>query len=418
MEDRKKGVADLLHTEQAEKTTSDPTDPKTWWLAGRRERPASLPLNGGISDHCVILTGVPAKKLFYDARVNIEVGAAVGAYYGLDSPSAGADVYNFEAEALGQKMIYGENSMPTIDFREPLIAKPRDLDKLKAPDDWLSLGRVRFIFDVFKAGAYYRNPPMGFHCAVFSLAVNIRSYPSLIRDMRKDPAFAHALFTRLVDEILPSYLKDYCGVDLSLGSSAWESFPNLSPNMIHEWVVPYAQRLLQNTMKFGMAAVPIGAADYCEEDQTKFDKQNLFSCLDAQIQMAGSPALYLLTGRTHELPLEWMAEYMDRFREKGERVTLTIALNARLMRDGPIDRIIDCVKRFIEHFGRDHNLGIIANIHGSTPPEHVHAAVAAVRAYGKLPIADDLNAIRVDVPQRKSFEDYVTRMSEGAGLRF
>jgi len=86
--------------------------------------------------------------------------------------------------------------------------------------------------------------------------------------MRKNPEFAHDLFTFLVDEILLSYLsvqKDYCGITMGLGSDAWAAFPNLSPQLLEEWVVPYVVRLRDNLQDLGMSAMVVAGADYCEE---------------------------------------------------------------------------------------------------------------------------------------------------------
>jgi hypothetical protein len=45
-------------------------------------------------------------------------------------------------------------------------------------------------------------------------------------------------------------------------------------------------------------------------------------------------------------------------------------------------------------------------IPAETPPEHIHAAVAACHAYGRLPIPEDLNDVHFEVPQRESFAEF------------
>jgi len=201
--------------------TLDPRDPKTWWMVYAAQKHSRIPIMALMSDHSMFLAGVPAKKFYSDAKTNVNTTAAVAAYYGFDSASGGGDTYNYEAEALGQKLIYSDNAMPTADFRDPLIKEHKDLKKLMAPD-WLSAGRIRFILDVIKL-----NKVLGYKtgkfCAPFSLAVTLRSYPKLMKDLKKNPQFAHDLFTVLSDEILPSYLKlqkKYCGVSAATGADA------------------------------------------------------------------------------------------------------------------------------------------------------------------------------------------------------
>lgn len=398
----------------------DRHDPRTWWAVEYQNKPDTLTVAAQMHDHSMRLGGVTARQYYFDAPTSVRVGTAACAYYHLDLPMAGGDIYNYEAEALGQPMIYSDMAMPTIDFRQPLISTHQDLDKLHPPADWLERGRVRFAWDVFR-NLHEFGFDQGSFCAPFSLAVGLRSYPLLIRDIRRDPAFARELFTRLVDEILPSFLKAeqaYCGMTQAYGADAWACFPNLSPEMVEEWVVPYSMRLLQNCMQFGLIALPVASGDYCEEDLTKFDKQILWKCFDAQIHnAAGNPAVFLGMGRWQDYPLEPVAEYLKQYKDKGIRATVQCGINARLVRDGPVDRIVDNIKRYIDLLGRDHEIILfLANIPADTPPEHVHAAVAATRAYGHLPLAENLDDVKFELPQRESFKEYVATMSGGAGL--
>ena len=398
----------------------DPQDPKTWWMRHIAKVHNGIPIMAQMYDHAMSLAGVPAKKFYSNAQAHVHTVAAVAAYYGLDSATGGGDTYNYEAEAMGQKMIYSENAMPTIDSRNPLIKEPTDLTKLRPPD-WLNAGRIPFVLEVIRS-----NAEMGYKtgkfCAPFSLAVALRTYPKLIRDMRKNPEFAHDLFTVLVDEILPSYLqvqKKKCGISLAAGPDAWAVFPNLSPELMEKWVVPYAERLFKNCTDFGVIALAAGGGgDYCEESIEKFDKNILFKCFDIQKKLfLGMPMLQLGMGRWHEYPLETVVEYLMPQRKKGMRVSIVASLNARLLRDGPVDKIIDTIKRYIEVLGRDHNLAIsLANIPADTSPRHIHTAVAATRTYGRLPLARNLDEVALQVPERESFQEYLEKMSSGTGL--
>jgi hypothetical protein len=276
---------------------------------------------------------------------------------------------------------------------------------------------VRYIGEISKCLAGM-GATSGFFCAPFSLAVGMRSYPKLIRDIKKDPAFAHELFTRLTDEILPSYVKmmsEYSGFKMLTGADAWAAYPNINPELAEEWVIPADIRLLQNCMQFGVTAMAVAAGDYCEEDPTKFNKEILNKCFDVQINNVGGVPLILLgMGRWQDYPLEAVAEYL---RAKGLKATINAGINARMMRDGPVDKIVDYIKRVITILGHDHNVAfLIASTPADTPAEHVHAAVAAVHTYGKLPLADDLDKVHFEIPKRETFQEYVQKMSDGKGL--
>ncbi len=397
----------------------DPTDPRTWWLAQAEQPGKRINVTAQGPDHIMALTGISPRKFHTDPRAHMAAEAAVSAYYGLDGQMLGEDVYDIEAEALGQKMIYGE-AMPTIDFRQPLISEKSDLTKLKAPDDWLSRGRVPYMFEIQKM-LREMGTTTAFYCAPFSLAVGIRSYPKLIRDMKRDPAFAHELFDRLVDEILPSYLSAlvaYSGVQATNGADAWACYPDLSPELMEEWVLPYNARLTGNCQKRGFVATAVAVGDYCEEDLDKFDKEMLFRCLDIQSRnMFGAPFAFMGMGRWQDYPLEAMVEYLERYKARSVRCTLMGGVNARFMRDASPQEIAANVKRLIALFGHDHDLSIfLASTPADTPSQHVHAAVAAAHAYGKLPISAELDDKPVKIPQRESFQEYVHKMSGGRGL--
>ena len=44
--------------------------------------------------------------------------------YGIDVPVLDYDVYNIEAEAIGQAMKYSETDMPDVDRTRPLVREP------------------------------------------------------------------------------------------------------------------------------------------------------------------------------------------------------------------------------------------------------------------------------------------------------
>ena len=105
------------------------------------KRADRVPFMGAqMHDHAMAVTRVPARKFYWDAELLVDVHLAVGRWYGFDSDSIVGDVYNFEVEALGAKMIYSDVAMPTVDTSHPLIKNPGDLDKLGPLDP--SKGRI------------------------------------------------------------------------------------------------------------------------------------------------------------------------------------------------------------------------------------------------------------------------------------
>jgi uroporphyrinogen-III decarboxylase len=370
---------------------------------------ARMTIQGQMNDHVMYLTGIPAKKLYWDAKTFVDAVAEVADYYQMDSFSASADLYNYEVEGLGAKMVYGDNSMPTIDFREPLIKEPGDLLKLKTPDFYKD-GRLPYAMDCIKlSGEKAKGSVIGRFCGPFSLAVGLRSYPALVKDMRKRPDFARDLLTFVVDEILLPYIKaqkEYCGITFAGGANAWATVPNLSASELMEWSVPYSQRLVEKAKDMGISANSADG-DYNEERIEKFDTEVLYSAFDVQVASLGTPAIFLGMGRWQDFPLQAVLDYTARYRAQGIRMPVRAALNALFVRNGPVDRIVDFIKRYISTFAAEHEISMaFANIPADTNPDHIHAAIAAIHTYGRLPIAENLDEIEFELPKRESFQEW------------
>ena len=134
-------------------------------------------------DHSAYLAGVPYQQYFTDARIFAETQLSVSDYYQFDAPNNTWDVYNIEAEAMGQKMVFPDDGIPDADRTQPLIDSPASLDKIRIPDPYTS-GRMPWVHQINKAYLeLIGRPARVFFCAPFSLAVNVRGYENLIMDM-------------------------------------------------------------------------------------------------------------------------------------------------------------------------------------------------------------------------------------------
>src|SRR5210317_1026071 len=159
------------------------------------------------NDHSAHLTGISSKRFFTDAHTFARVQLLVSEYYRVDSPINFWDVYNVEAESLGQKVVYPPCGIPDTDRTRPLIRTPADLDRITPPDPYKS-GRLPWLQQVNKnylemTGKLERV----YFTAPFSLAANIRGYENLVDDMFERPSFVHRLFKFLCDEVLVPHIK-------------------------------------------------------------------------------------------------------------------------------------------------------------------------------------------------------------------
>ena len=346
-------------------------------------------------DHAMYLAGVPAREFYSKAELHLDTMRSVSKYYGFDASIAIGDVYNIEVEALGAKMVYGDHSMPTVDFTEPLIKEPKDLLKLKSPNP-LRDGRMPYSLEMAKSQG------VGLFCGPFSLAVAMRTYPKLIRDMRRDPTFANDLFTFIVDEVLIPYIKAMrkeSGVRIAAGPDAWSAFPNMTPEMGEQWVLPYACRLRRAGYRAGVYASVVASLDYCEERPERFDNDIIKHCFDVESRAAGIPVAAMGMGRWQDVDIRVVREWADNKVRLLNTVPIVAGVNARLLHDGPVSEIVEVVKRYVDVLGRKGRfVGFLSNISADTPSDHVHAAIAAFHQYGKYPIADNLDEIEFKMP--------------------
>lgn len=375
-----------------------------------------------IHDHAMTVAKVPAVKYYREADLLMSTQMAVERWYGFDTYTIIPDAYNFEVEALGAKMIYSDNAMPTVDTNCPLIKEKVDLDRLGELDP--SKGRIPMGVEIARLMHERISGPLatGFFCSPFSLICQAMGYPQAVRALKRDPVLARELFDFAENKAIFPYLRAQAGVGgkSSTGADAWAAFPNLTPELVEEWVVPSAKRLAERGKKeLGMSAsAGTAACDYCEEDPSKFDKKIMFKCWETGGKTLFIDAAFAGMGRTQDWDMRWLQEFAVTHGKNGKKKLIMASLNARFMRDSSVAQIVDKVRQWIDIMGRDgHLLFFIANVPADAPPENIHAAVHAVQTLGRYPIAKDLGAIRVDPPAFPPFDEWLSGQPEEAVIR-
>jgi uroporphyrinogen-III decarboxylase len=351
------------------------------------------------NDHSAHLAGVSTKRFFTDADTFARVQLLVTEYYRLDVLSNFWDVYNVEAEALGQKIVYPSGALPDIDRTEPLIHTPSDLDRLSPPDPYQS-GRLPWIRQFSKiflesTGKLERV----YFTAPFSIAANIRGYENLVLDMFERPRWVHRLFEFLCDEVIVPFMEvmrsEFGNPDLIMdGRDAWASPPMVTPDMMDEYVVAYTERLRD---RLGRNVITRGNwGDAQSPDPERFFSQKIQCCPDS---------LSVLDPDLYEVGPERVKAYANT-----HGVSVTAGVDAALLQNGPLEAIVDRIKLYIDKMARDGRCMIHLNqIAAETPPEHIHAAVAACRAFGTLPIPVNLNDIHFEMPKRENFSEFLQK---------
>jgi uroporphyrinogen-III decarboxylase len=316
--------------------------------------------------------GADPRQFYTDPELLVRGTLEVMEAYGIDVPVLDYDVYNIEAEALGQEIIYPKGGMPDVDRTRPLIREKADLDKITTPD-FDKDGRFPTILEMNRlfnemAGGLDGTP--GF-CAPFSLAANIRGIEQLLMDICLDPAFARELLDRVTDDVLIPWitkLKTVCPQAAGIGGSdAAASLPIVNPDIIREWIVPYVERLRK---KCGPHVyVPNWVGESCLKQPEDM--------LDLKLQAC--PAF--IEGQDPDVEILGPSLYKSYALEKDVPLVLGVGA-AFLTLATPMD-IRQRVKAYVTVGGQGGGFALyLCNLGANTPPENVRAAVKAVRDYG------------------------------------
>lgn len=371
-----------------------------------------------IHDHAMTVAQVPARKYYWDAELLVDTHLAIDRWYGFDTCTVVADVYNFEVEALGAKMIYSDNAMPTVDVSQPLIKVWSDLDKIGPLDP--SKGRIAMAVEVARLEIQKAPGPIsgGFFCSPWSLICQAMGYPKAIRVMKRDRDFMQALFDWAENQAIFPYLQAYAraGVkNVTNGADAWSAFPNLTPELIEEWVVPSAKRLVARAKKeLGVTAGPgTAAGDYCEEDPAKFDKAIMFKCWDIARKTSPIDVALSAMGRTQDWNMTWMQEFAVSRGKGGKKLPVFASFNGRFVRDSRPDQLVNKIIEWIDILGRDGRMiAFIGNVPADTPSLNIHTAVHAVHTLGHYPIAGNLSAVKLSPAVFKPFDEWLKGQPE------
>jgi hypothetical protein len=337
------------------------------------EKERSFIFDAQITTHAINLTGVNAIDFLNDAKLFLDTQKYVFDYYGLDKLCTIYDVYNIEAEALGQKMKYFKRDMPAVNTGRPFIENKSDIKKIQNID-FKKNRRCRFVLDLIDL--YQQEIGEGFKprfCAPFSLAVNIRGFDNLINDIYSDRKFVKELFSRINHNLIAPWielqreeLKDQARI--ASGADAWIAIPNVNLDILENIVVPTYLELQELTGNIYLAL--LGGARYLKNPVRFLEIQKILNPflvkgLDPDMEELG-PELFLKFANDNNMGL-------------------LLGIDAGFILNSPLDEINKRIKEYID-------IGMMANkdfilyfndIPGNILPEKLKSIFQAVKRIRK-----------------------------------
>ncbi len=376
------------------------SQPRSPFASSSIEKMNPVPILAQINEHVFQLFGADMREAYTNAKKFVEMNLAVFHYYNLDLPGFYYDIYNIEAEALGQSMNWESQRMPDIDRKNPLIREAADLDHLRPPD-FKKSGRMPFVLEVMKRCYDLGIPVRIRFCSPFSLAVNVRGIENFLMDILTAPQFAHRLLRFLTDEVLTPWVQTQREAIarpeiFGNGADAAASPPIVTVEIFEEFVTPYVMRM--NERIGNVTSAGYWGYSYLFKHPDKFRKMlglmatmspGLLMCLDPDVNLTG-PEPYVEFARAREMPL-------------------MLGLDTVLLQKGPIEKIVERCRRYVLAGAQAGRLLMFLNdVSVHTPPEHTHAAIAAVRHFAKH-LNRDLPLESFQMPAVEPFEKFLRR---------
>lgn len=333
--------------------------------------PSRVPVYGQLHDFAAHQLSIPAKEFYTSAEVMVPAILEVTAQYKLDVASITYDIYNIEAEGLGQKLVLNGDNMPDIDRRQPLIRSREDLALIKTPD-FDSVGRFTYVNELHRLFQQLTGltPTLEF-TAPFTLATNLMGVEALIKAIYYQPDFVRELMDRLTEEVLAPWIlyqkAHFPKFNRIKGADAVASLPIINLKILKTWIVPYIFRLRELCGDGVYTANWVGEALLPKpEDMLDIKRQ---VCLDWILGQ--DPDVEKLTPQFYK-------NYAVS-NNKG----LVLGVGARFMTQSKPDEVAARVKQYIEAGKPGGRFALyLCNLDANTPPENVRVAVEAVREAG------------------------------------
>ena len=342
------------------------------YSAAMRGIPDRVPVFAQMHEFALNELNVAPKKFYATPELLTKGSLDIMEAYGIDVAVLDYDVYNIEAEALGQAIIYSDKGMPDVDRTKPLIRDKSDLKKIRTPD-FEKDGRFPVVLEMNRlfqemTGCVEGSPSF---CAPFSLAANIRGIEQLLMDMYVDPEFAKELFDRLTDDVLVPWIlqlqktcpeaKGVCGND------AFASIPIVNLDIIKNWILPYIKRLQEQC----------GPGVYVPNWVGESYLKNPAELLDLKLQACPG----FIEGQDPDVELLGPSFYKTVANKRN--VPLVLGIGAAFLAQSMPGKIRSRIQHYIEVGGKGGGLVLyLCNLGATTPPENVRAAVEAIQEFG------------------------------------
>jgi uroporphyrinogen-III decarboxylase len=339
-------------------------------LAGQAPQ---APVYAQMHDFAAHQMRIPGRIFYTQPDIMVPAILEVAQRFGFEIASITYDVYNIEAEGLGQKLLYSESDAPDIDRSQPLIRQQADLALITTPD-FETAGRFRNVIEMHRIYQQLTGlPPTLSFCAPFSLAANIFGIEPLLMAIYTDPGFASELFQRITELVLAPWIAyqqaKFPDARSVTGADAVASIPIVNTSILEQWVAPPILRLRQ------LCGPAVHVSNWVGERYLKKPEDML------KLKLAVSPGA--IQGQDPDVETLG-ADFYKRFATQND-VSLTLGIGASFLAQSAPEEVAQRVQQYIETGNAGGRFALyLCNLAANTPPENVRAALDAARRFGEV----------------------------------
>ena len=323
-----------------------------------------------IGDHAANLIGAKVSELNFSPEKFLLGQIAAKEKYAIEGTVVGPGLGGI-AEALGSKLVFPDHGAPYVS--EYAIKDFSDLDKIILADPRKS---ARFPFVLQTAESLIENLGKEIPVSIgipgpFTSAGNLRGTGEFLRDLAKNPEFAHKTL-RLVTDTTVAFIKEATKLDVSIDiDEPTASGALISKKMFAEFAFPYLKEVIDAIISSGKNAPLLHICG---------NTKNIWTL------MADTGAGALSLDETIDLE--------EAKKTVGDRVILvgnvkpTVTMFSGKPEDVEREAKVCLSKAYDSPKGYILTLGCGLPI--DTPPENILALRAAARKYGRYPFNPEL----------------------------
>ena len=330
----------------------------------------TVPVYGQLHEYAAAQLRIPGEVFYTHPDVMVPAILEVQSRLGLDVASLTYDVYNIEAEGLGQKLIISDANIPDIDRQQPLVRERADIARIMTPD-FDSAGRFTRVIEM---QTLFRKltgiePTLSF-CAPFTLAANLYGIERLLIAIHDEPDFVRELFRRLTEQVLAPWIlyqkKAFPKANKISGADAMASVPIVNLAILKQWVAPYILRLRE------LCGVEVSVANWVGEQYLK----NPVEMLDLKLTV-GPGSIQGQDPDVAALSPRFYKGYATR-----KMIPLILGIGAAFLAQSKQRQIIERVHDYCRVGQVEGRFALyLCNIGATTPTENIKAAIEAAHSY-------------------------------------